>query len=141
MLLGGSDAVASAKRTICEMPAINYVNLTGKTTLNEAAAVISRCDFYIGADTGLMHMASAFGKPIIELSVSLPDSPATYGSSPTRTGAYCVPSIVLCPPRGIDGCTWVCRKKYAHCINLIDTADVCKAIEYFIKRISQKGDL
>ena len=132
VLCGGKDAVEAAQKSK-EGIESNCIDLTGKTTLLQVAAVISRCDFYIGSDTGVMHMASAFGKPVIELSYSLPDSPATFGSHPVRTGPWCVFGIVLRPSHGLDGCKYICRRKQAHCINLIAVNEVIDAVELILK--------
>ncbi|HKM62656.1 MAG TPA: glycosyltransferase family 9 protein [Acidisphaera sp.] len=43
------------------------VDLCGKLSLPEAAAVIGRCALYVGNDSGLMHMAAACGVPTIGL--------------------------------------------------------------------------
>lgn len=42
-------------------------NLAGKLTLAQTADVMSRCDFAIGNDTGLMHVADAVGIPGVAL--------------------------------------------------------------------------
>lgn len=143
VLCGGKDAIEAARESKKGVE-LHCIDLTGKTTLLQVAAVISRCNFYIGSDTGVMHMASAFGKPVIELSYSLPDSPATFGSHPVRTGPWCVFGIVLRPPYGLDGCKYVCREKHSHCINLIEVNDVYDAVELILKDKSSHhsgGDL
>jgi len=45
----------------------NYVNLAGKTSLKELAAVYKRADLYIGGDTGPTHLAAALGLKVISL--------------------------------------------------------------------------
>jgi len=48
------------------MDSINYPNvisLIGRTKLNDVLEIISRADFYVGLDSGLMHMAVALDKP------------------------------------------------------------------------------
>ncbi len=44
-----------------EYPTI--ISLIGKTTLNEVMEIISHSQFYIGLDSGLMHIAAALNKP------------------------------------------------------------------------------
>jgi ADP-heptose:LPS heptosyltransferase len=43
------------------------INLIGKTTIEEAAYVISKCDFYFGNDTGPMHIACLLGKVTLSI--------------------------------------------------------------------------
>ncbi|MCY3610666.1 MAG: glycosyltransferase family 9 protein [Gemmatimonadetes bacterium] len=43
------------------------LDLVGRTTLGEAAALVSRCSVLAGVDTGLSHMAHAWGRPAVLL--------------------------------------------------------------------------
>jgi len=43
------------------------VNLEGKTTLGQLAAILKRCDLFIGADSGVMHLAAAVGTPLVAI--------------------------------------------------------------------------
>lgn len=63
VLLGGKEDVEKAK--ILENADI--INLCGKTSLNESAAVIKYAACVITSDTGLMHIAAAFKRKIISL--------------------------------------------------------------------------
>ena len=57
----------------------SLINLVGKTNLSELAALLKDAYFYISADTGPLHIANAYGKPLI----------AIYGPTrPNRTGPY-----------------------------------------------------
>ncbi len=67
-LLGGPADRAAAERILGEVAdadpdAPPVADLVGKTTLGEAATVVSRCSALVGVDTGLSHMAHAFGRP------------------------------------------------------------------------------
>lgn len=42
-------------------------NLEGRTTLGQLAAVLKRCDLFIGADSGVMHLACAVGTPVVAI--------------------------------------------------------------------------
>ncbi|OGS20299.1 MAG: lipopolysaccharide heptosyltransferase II [Elusimicrobia bacterium RIFOXYA2_FULL_40_6] len=74
-----------------------YVNLTGKTDLRAASAVIARCKLVIGNDTALIHIAAALGVPVIGL----------YGATdPAQVGPYGEKNTVIlnklsCWPCGI----------------------------------------
>ena len=38
---------------------------TGRTSLAQLAVILTRCDRVIGSDTGPLHLAAAFGRPVI----------------------------------------------------------------------------
>lgn len=56
----GGDAVKAAMKTTA-------IDLTSKTTLAELAGVIQAADLYIGADSGVMHVAAAVGTPVVAI--------------------------------------------------------------------------
>ena len=58
---------AAADRMPRGEPAPGVVDLVGRTTLGEAAAAVSACSVLVGVDTGLSHMAHAFGRPTVVL--------------------------------------------------------------------------
>lgn len=66
ILLGGPDD-RDAGREIAEGNDIKIYNSCGKFNLNESAALIERARVVVSNDTGLMHIAAAFQKPIISL--------------------------------------------------------------------------
>jgi ADP-heptose:LPS heptosyltransferase len=55
----------------------NVLSLIGKTTLNDAMEIIHQSQFYIGLDSGLMHMAVALNKPTF--TVWGASNPTLYG--------------------------------------------------------------
>ena len=68
VLLGGPADRAAADRILGGVAdsgpdAPPVADLVGRTTLGEAAALVSRCGALVGVDTGLSHMAHAFGCP------------------------------------------------------------------------------
>jgi heptosyltransferase-2 len=56
----GVSQVASLMRS-------EVVNLEGKTNLKQLAAILKRCDLFIGADSGVMHLAAAVGTPLVAI--------------------------------------------------------------------------
>jgi len=58
------------------VPKTRAIDMIAKASPGEAAAVLSRCDFYIGNDSGLMHCAAAAGVPT--LGVFGPSYPHLY---------------------------------------------------------------
>lgn len=126
VIFGGDNAVEAAE--IIEKSGADILNIAGKTTLAESIAVMEQCDLYVGSDTSLLHMAAAFGHPIIELTANLKDGCDTDMGHPVRTGPWKVPGKVIYPQKQLDGCTHVCEKEYAHCITQIDVGEVEEAV-------------
>jgi ADP-heptose:LPS heptosyltransferase len=66
ILLGGKEDVANAEQISAVDPHKIY-NACGKFSINESADLVRRSKFLITHDTGLMHIAAAFNKPIISV--------------------------------------------------------------------------
>ena len=56
----GVSQVASLMRS-------EAMNLEGRTNLKQLAAVLKRCNLFIGADSGVMHLAAAVGTPLVAI--------------------------------------------------------------------------
>lgn len=136
VLFGSKDNCAEAN--IINSTEAMVLNLVGQLSLGESCAAMKLCDMYVGADTSLLHMASAAQIPVVELVCNLPDGNDFDLGSPTRTGPWRVPFEVLQPPIGLDGCTHRCSKLYTHCISLIQVSDVVSAVIRMIDKIEGK---
>lgn len=80
-VLGGPGDIEAAEDLMQSMPE-NVVNLVGKTSIQEAIAVIRHSSGVIGVDTGLTHMGIAENKPTLALFGStLPYSDTRSGKS------------------------------------------------------------
>lgn len=70
----------AAEKVLASIPKAKQINIIAKTTPGEAAACISKCDFYIGNDSGLMHCAAATGVKTLGLfGPSYPNLYAPWG--------------------------------------------------------------
>ena len=70
LLIGGKEDAAAADRIIALLPAISRSrvrSMAGIATLMQSAALLERSDLVLTNDTGLMHIASAFGRRLIVL--------------------------------------------------------------------------
>ncbi len=65
IMLGGPDDREAAERISAAAPGV--VNLVGRTSLLQAAALIDHARLMIGVDTGLSHMGIAFNTPSLLL--------------------------------------------------------------------------
>lgn len=65
VLLGGPADIAAAARISAADSGL--IDLTGKTSLRESAAIVSRASIVIGVDTGLTHMGIGFDRPTVAI--------------------------------------------------------------------------
>lgn len=66
-LLGDRGARQESRRISGGLPSRRLIDLTGRTSLRQAAAILSQCRMFIGPDSGLMHVAAAVGAPVVAL--------------------------------------------------------------------------
>ncbi|MBI4498928.1 MAG: glycosyltransferase family 9 protein [Chloroflexi bacterium] len=64
VLVGGPGEAALAAQAAAgvEPPPLD---LAGRTTLGQLAAMLERCDVFLGSDSGVMHLAAAVGTPVV----------------------------------------------------------------------------
>jgi len=74
------------------------INLQGKTSLPELAAVLTECRFLITNDTGTMHLAAGMGTPSISIFLAT--------AQPWDTGPYRAGSIALEPDMECHPCAF-----------------------------------
>jgi len=77
MIIGAAAERDAALPVIESVPPERRIDLVGKTDLPQTAACLERADFYIGNDSGPMHMAAAVGLPTLGLFGPSPE--ARYG--------------------------------------------------------------
>ena len=120
-VLGGPGDY-QAGEIFCKAMGEEYsLNLAGKLKFSESAAVISRCQQYIGCDTGLMHIAAALKLPVLSVNCFPVDMPMEYMSIPVRFAPYRVPGVVVYPSKHMDDCDdkwgYGCKvTERSHCI-------------------------
>jgi ADP-heptose:LPS heptosyltransferase len=66
ILLGGLEDADEGER-LAAMDPVKIYNACGKFTLNESADLVRRAKLIVTNDTGLMHIAAAFKRPVISL--------------------------------------------------------------------------
>lgn len=76
------------------------LNLTGATTLRQAAAIIARCKLFLGNDSGLMHVAAAMRVPVVAISAFRVGGDANHHNSQERFHPINVPHRILRPSSG-----------------------------------------
>lgn len=108
ILLGGPEDKAAGDE-IAAVDAVKIYNSCGKFKLNESADLVRKAKLVITHDTGLMHIAAAFKKPIISL---WGNTVPAFGMTPYY-GASMVSAVIMqanklwcrpCSKIGYDKC-------------------------------------
>lgn len=106
-----------------------FIDVTGVVTWRQTAAILSKCDLYVGNNTATLHIASAVNIPIIEISCHPSDGDEAFYLSPKRFGASTMAtSVAIRPKSGISPCKWGCMAKTPHCITQISVDEVIQAV-------------
>ena len=67
VLTGSADDQDETRAIAAQLPAGSFVELAGRTTVRQLAAVIRRLQLFVSVDTGAAHMAAAVGTPLVVL--------------------------------------------------------------------------
>jgi len=67
ILIGGPDDATIGEKVVLEVKKDTIINACGKTSLEESAMIIEYARKVITHDTGMMHIAAAYQKPIISI--------------------------------------------------------------------------
>jgi heptosyltransferase-2 len=123
ILLGGKNDWQTAEE-VKSSAVSDLINLAGKSTVREAAYLISQCSLFISNDSGLMHIAGALNIPTVAIFGST--NPVT--TSPIGEKIIIVRKEVPCSP---------CLKETCHtdfrCMKLITVDDVFSAAQNIMK--------
>ncbi len=133
LLLGGKEDASQATEIMNSLPDASrsmVVNLAGRCSLMQTAALLERSDAVLSNDTGLMHMASTFGHKLFVLFGS---SSAAFGFLPYHApyelfeveGLRCRP----CSHIGRDRCP----KGHFRCMNDLSQSLIATRILHHLK--------
>ncbi len=129
VLLGSNDDSEKAE-SINQQASEKCIDLTGKLSLNQSAAVVKFCHKVITADTGLMHIASAFDKNIIAVWGNTIPEFGMYALLPEKTNStlnnFEVKNLKCRPCSKIGYAT--CPKKHFHCMLKQDVEAIGNAL-------------
>ena len=138
IIVGGKTDIDNATYLEKNLSSEKILNLVGKTTLREAEAINSQADFYLGNDTGNLHMAAAKKIPVLALYCEAQDRenilPGVF-SYPHRFPPYQTKSILLRPEHSLDECATLppvyggCHRNKPHCIAQITPQEIVAAFE------------
>jgi heptosyltransferase-2 len=121
LLVGGSEDEKIEKEIMNDIDSDKVVSIIGKTSILQTAALIKRASCFIGNDSGLVHVASAFGVPTIAIFGSTVEA---FGFFPENPNAVVVENKgLICRP-----CTHIgkkkCPKNHFKCLKEIEIEDI-----------------
>jgi ADP-heptose:LPS heptosyltransferase len=131
VLLGGEEDIEKSNRIIASVRKEGVYNLTGQLTVNQSASVIKQAKLIVTPDTGLMHIAAAFGKDIFSI---WGNTTPVFGMYPYKCGVnskiYEVNNL-KCRPCSKIGFT-KCPKGHFHCMLQQDFESIAQDIKKLI---------
>uniref|UniRef100_Q3ANR6 Heptosyltransferase n=1 Tax=Chlorobium chlorochromatii (strain CaD3) TaxID=340177 RepID=Q3ANR6_CHLCH len=135
LLLGGKEDVPQVNAILEAVPSAlrsQMVAFAGECSLMQSAALLARSDAVLCNDTGLMHIASAFGK---QLFVLFGSSVREFGFLPYHTPYELFEvSKLRCRPCSHIGRSR-CKKKHFRCMHALSPESIAQRIHlYFEKR-------
>lgn len=140
VIVGTPDASEAASAILASVDAIN---LTGRTSLAELAAILCRADLVIGADSGVAHLTAAVEAPLLTIfGPSNHDAWRPYGAAVHITGDESIPdagalvvrSGIACSPCFYTGFTLGRPQGCARrtCLDLVSVDEVVRASSHIL---------
>lgn len=127
VVLGGSEDAALGDALIATWK--RGYNAAGKLNLRASAAALARCRFYLGNDTGTMHLAASVGTPCVAV-FSARDYPG-------RWYPYRVPQRILRTSIECEGCMlFECVERNMECVRAITVDQVVHASEELLTALA-----
>ncbi len=124
VLLFGKEEEKSVVQEILQHIRGRGIDLTGKTSLLQLAALLQRCHLLVTNDTGTMHVATAVGTPVI----------AIFGSSdPITTGPWGDDHVMVRKPLPCSPCLKRFCPTDHQCMELITVDEVEEVVERKLK--------
>jgi ADP-heptose:LPS heptosyltransferase len=130
ILLGGKEDRANGEE-IASVDPVKVYNACGKFSINESADLVKKAKLIVTNDTGLMHIAAAYKKPIISLWGNTVPSFGMYPYRGTAIGGGTTDTLQVkklwcrpCSKIGYDKCP----RGHFKCMNKIEEVEVLEAI-------------
>jgi heptosyltransferase-2 len=117
------------------------VNVVGRTSIAETAALLAQCDLFVGNDSGPMHIAAAVGTPVV--AVFGPSNIGAWGPySPEgeRSPHTVVSRSLPCMPCFYRGHSVGLREGCGtrECLTLLDPRPVLQACRRALERVPRR---
>lgn len=129
ILVGGKEDAANGK-IIAAVDDVKVYNSCGKFSLNESADLIRKAKLVVTHDTGMMHIAAAFRKPIISL---WGNTVPSFGMYPYDGEDHPSGTMLQVPKLWCRPCSKIgyekCPLGHFKCMQKIDVSDVLAAVK------------
>jgi len=141
IILTGAPSEVELSKQIASMMQAKAIIATGKTNINQLAALFSRCQLVLCGNCGPMHLAAAVKTPVVALHG--PTNPAQWG--PWGEGHTIICSDMPCSPCLNLGFEYGCKSLpdgTSQCMNTISVEAVLSACKHQMelksKRVCEK---
>ncbi len=127
ILLGGNADADKAKEIVAAVGKAQVVSACGGFNLNQSASVLRQAQGVIAPDTGLMHIAAAFGKPIVSVWGNTVPKLGMYPYMPAKGSYIAEVNGLSCRPCSKIGYEQ-CPKGHFKCMNQQDLGKISQAV-------------
>jgi len=118
VILFGTPAEQSVAAAIASGITGSSISLVGQTSIADLPALLSRCNLFVGNDSGAMHVAAAVGLPVV--AIFGPTDP--FGTAPISTRCTIVQQKPYCSPCFLRRCPIDHRCMTAITPTMVDSA-------------------
>jgi ADP-heptose:LPS heptosyltransferase len=145
MVLGGKEDAATGEQ-LAALDPFKIYNACGKFTINESADLVKHAKLVVTNDTGLMHIAAAFKRPIVSLwgnTIPAFGMYPYYGDNflrsavQNRSGNTTPFDILEVPNLSCRPCSKIghnkCPKRHFNCMQQIEVATLLAAVQNRIR--------
>lgn len=127
VLLFGSDGDRASTEAVQAAAKNPFIDIAGRTNLEDAIALIARCDLFITNDSGLMHVAGALGVPTV----------AIFGSTNPQT-TYPLGERTVILRRPVD-CSPCLKKECPTDFKCMDLVTVDEVYDESVRLLAEAG--
>ena len=122
VVLGSAEEQWLAQE-LCRHLRVPVLDSTGKLSLMHTAALLQQCHLLLSNDSGLMHMATALGVPVVAI---FGPTVQEFGFYPFQACARVVCADLACRPCSTKG-SRRCPRGHHQCMQQVTVAQVCAA--------------
>jgi heptosyltransferase-2 len=127
VVLFGSAGDRASTEAVQSTAKSTLIDIAGKTNLDDAIALIARCDLFVTNDSGLMHVAGALGVPTVSI----------FGSTNPQT-TYPLGERTLIIRRPVD-CSPCLKKECPTDFRCMDLVTVDEVYDDSIRLLAEAG--